>query len=97
MKSMLSLLAALLVSGAFGCAYFEPTEMERHWGDAYRDDKAQMIANPAAGELNREPVEGLDPATAENVMARHRRAESAAGTGRADPSIININTSPVSR
>jgi len=97
MRSIVTALFALALSGAFGCGYFGPTELEQHWGDAHRDNKAQMIANPAAGELHRDPVEGLDPKTGENVMGKHRRAESGSGTGQSDPSIVNINTSPVSR
>ena len=93
MKKMASawLLVALATAG-LGCSYFAPTELQKNWGEAYRDTRAATTANPAAGELNRETPEGLDPASAELMMDKHRQRESVVERERAAPSVINIGT-----
>jgi hypothetical protein len=86
-------LVAALAAGLFGCQMFGPTELDKHWGDAQRDNKTVMIAHPEAEELNTALPEGLDPATAEQVMDNHRRREAQIEQQGGAPSIINIGTS----
>jgi hypothetical protein len=85
-------LGLALAVGLAGCTGYGTPELDKHWGSAVRDNRTQMVANPAAGELNRDPVEGLDPASAENTMTKMRRQEAQAQAAPQEPSVINIST-----
>jgi hypothetical protein len=85
-------LVAALAAGLFGCQMFGPTELDKHWGDAYRDNKTVMVAHPEAEELNTAAPEGLDPASAQQAMDNHRIREAQIETQGGAPSIINIGT-----
>ena len=54
------------VAIAMGCAQ---TLLDETWGQSYRETTESMIANPDAGTTEAEPIEGLDPVTAELVIA----------------------------
>jgi hypothetical protein len=86
-------LVAALAAGLFGCQLLGPTELQKHWGDAQRENKTAMIAHPEAEELNTALPEGLDPATGEQVMINLRRRGAALERLETKgPSIINIGT-----
>ncbi len=58
------------VAIAMGCAQ---TLLEETWGQSYRETTEGMIANPDAGTTEAEPIEGLDPVTAELVIENYKQ------------------------
>ena len=60
----------LSVAVAMGCAQ---TLLEETWGQSYRETTESMIANPDAGTTEAEPIEGLDPVTAELVIENYKQ------------------------
>ena len=58
------------VAIAMGCAQ---TLLEETWGQSYRETTESMIANPDAGTTEAEPIEGLDPVTAELVIENYKQ------------------------
>ncbi len=58
------------VAIAMGCA---PTLLDETWGQSYRETTESMIANPDAGTTEAEPIEGLDPVTAELVIENYKQ------------------------
>ena len=61
-----------LLSGAIamGCAQ---TLLEETWGQSFRETTEGMVANPDAGTTEAEPIEGLDPVTAELVIENYKQ------------------------
>jgi type IV pilus biogenesis protein CpaD/CtpE len=63
-------IAALAICPIPGCGSLAFTShVEQHWGEAVQLNMGAMIANPEAGSA--EPVEGLDPETAQHVADRY--------------------------
>ncbi len=58
------------VAIAMGCAQ---TLLDKTWGQSFRETTEGMIANPDAGTTEAEPIEGLDPVTAELVIENYKR------------------------
>jgi hypothetical protein len=58
------------VAIAMGCA---PTLLDETWGLSFRETTDGMIANPEAGTTEAEPIEGLDPLTAELVVENYKQ------------------------
>ncbi len=58
------------VAIAMGCAQ---TLLDETWGQSYRETTESMIANPDAGTTEAEPIEGLDPVTAELVIENYKQ------------------------
>ena len=79
--------AALLVPLA-GC---EHSLVGRNWGGSYRDNMQAQIADPEAARANEPGVEGIDPNTAEDVMARYHRTQKA-GQRSTAPMIVNTGS-----
>lgn len=69
-RASIAALSIASIALLLGCA---KTPLEQHWGDAYRENKNAMIANPDAG--SDEPIEGLDPLTGELVVERYEREQ----------------------
>jgi hypothetical protein len=71
------LASALAILGCFAGNLHPQGEVGGHYGDATRATTAQMIADPAAAERNREAVEGLDPGSAAGVSENYKHNERA--------------------
>jgi hypothetical protein len=68
--SIIGLSACLVL----GCKSMAPdSHVDQHWGEALQLNVSAMIANPEAGSP--EPVEGLDPKTAEDVAERYYESQ----------------------
>ena len=67
--------ALLSVVIAMGCAQ---TLLEETWGQSFRETTGDMIANPDAGITEAEPLEGLDPVTAELVIENYKQKKGEA-------------------
>ena len=65
----------LSVAIAMGCAQ---TLLEETWGQTFRETTEGMIANPDAGTTEAEPIEGLDPVTAELVIENYKQKKGEA-------------------
>ena len=65
----------LSVAIAMGCAQ---TLLEETWGQVFRETTEGMIANPDAGTTEAEPIEGLDPVTAELVIENYKQKKGEA-------------------
>jgi type IV pilus biogenesis protein CpaD/CtpE len=55
------------------------SHVDQHWGEALQLNMSAMIANPEAGSS--EPVEGLDPATAQEVADRYYESQEQRSSG----------------
>jgi len=67
---MLLLAMGLLVGCSYGSA------VDRHFGEAYREDVARMVADPAASK-EIATVEGLEGTTAEGVTENYHKGQKA--------------------
>ncbi len=65
----------LSVAIAMGCAQ---TLLDETWGESFRETTEGMIANPDAGTTEAEPIEGLDPVTAELVIENYKQKKGEA-------------------
>jgi hypothetical protein len=73
----LAALGALCALGCYGGNLHPRGEVGDRYGEAKRAAAAQMVADPLAGERNREPVLGLDAQSAESVGENYRQNEQA--------------------
>jgi hypothetical protein len=62
------LMAMALLIASLGCAH--DNHSEEHMGESYRALKAQMIANPEAGDEVK-PVDGIGATTADEVTGNY--------------------------
>ena len=63
-------LSALLLAACWGCSTH--TRLDRNWGQAYSQAKAEQIRNPNAGK---EPVEGsFDGQSAANALDKYHNS-----------------------
>ena len=65
------LIGLVLLLWTTGCAH---SHSEAHMGESYHTLKAQMIANPEAGN-EVQPVEGIAATTADEVTATYHRRQ----------------------
>ncbi len=75
--SALCIAAAMLLVPLAGC---EHSLVGQNMGNAYRENMTAQIADPEAGRKNEPGPQGLDGATAEDVMSRYHRAQGGART-----------------
>ncbi|HEY5658575.1 MAG TPA: hypothetical protein VIY27_12375 [Myxococcota bacterium] len=68
----LTIAIGILSLFAAGCA----SEVSKHWGEAYQQNKAAMIANPEAGTEPDEGVVDFEGGTVETVMERYRKEQT---------------------
>jgi hypothetical protein len=59
-----------LVLAGLSAACAPHSHVDDHWGEAYRSQKEQQIANPAAGDEVK-PVEGMASTTARDVSTTY--------------------------
>jgi hypothetical protein len=71
---VVALALALTLAPAAGCMH---SNVEKHWGEAYRESFARMTDDPEAAARNaEEPAPtGLDGVSAEGTLGRHRRSQ----------------------
>ncbi len=69
-----TLLCCALLFGAAACKHPQSAVGES-FGDAYRQNRDAMIANPAAGA--QDGPEGLDPRSAEHVLENYSKGQKA--------------------
>ncbi len=76
MKSGNRVISTLVcVAAVSGLATACQTPMQRHWGEAVRENARLMIADPEAGRTASGPIEGLDPVSAELVSESYKRSQ----------------------
>jgi hypothetical protein len=64
----------LSACSVLGCETVQQdSHVDQHWGEALQLNMSAMIANPEAGSS--EPVEGLDPVTAQEVADRYYESQ----------------------
>jgi hypothetical protein len=86
-------LAAALTLGAEGCSH---SNVEKHYGEAYREMVARQTDQPEAAEANAEkPLpQGLDGQTGAGVVTGYRKSEQGpAGPELPLPMIVTDQTS----
>lgn len=90
-RTILKSLALLLtLSGVALAGCYKETGITRNWGKSTHSNFGKMVADPDAPASLDVPV-GLDPASAEGVMTKHREGEaSGQQPPQMAPSIIEI-------
>jgi hypothetical protein len=86
-----ALALALALAPAAGCMH---SNLDQHWGEAYRESIARMTDDSEAAERNAEepaPM-GLDGTTAEGVVGRHRQSQGGAAAPQLPLPMIVTNT-----
>jgi hypothetical protein len=84
----LALLLTLFPVALAGC--YKEAGITRNWGKSNHANFGKMVANPDAPASLDAPV-GLDPASAEGVMTKHRKGEASdQPPPQMAPSIIEI-------
>ncbi len=78
-----------LGAAATGCHH---SWVEERFGDAQRANVARMVENPEAEQAPSDPVEGLDPVTAEAVVDSYQREQERPRSEGAPASIIELST-----
>jgi type IV pilus biogenesis protein CpaD/CtpE len=72
---ILRLLVGMMACGCFvtgvGCA----SNVEKHFGEAYAENNAAMIADPEAGHVIDDGVSDLEGTTVEHVMETYRKGQ----------------------
>jgi hypothetical protein len=73
-KMAVALALALALAPAAGCMH---SNVDKHWGEAYRESIARMTDDSEAAARNaEEPAPtGLDGATAEGTLGRYRQSQ----------------------
>jgi hypothetical protein len=69
-----ALIGATAVFGAIcslGCA----SNTERHWGEAYAENNASMIADHEAGQAADDGISDLEGVTVEHVVEQYRKGQ----------------------
>lgn len=82
--------ALLLLLPLAGC---EHSLVARNMGNAYRENLSAQIADPEAGRSNEPGPEGIDGATAEDVMRGYRRDPGGASQRRPGPTLLSTGSS----
>ena len=82
-KSLVVMMACGCFVAAVGCA---SNNVEKHFGEAYAENNAAMIADPEAGHVADDGVSDLEGTTVETVMDTYRK-------GQRQPKSKNIPTS----
>jgi hypothetical protein len=49
--------------------------VEKHWGEAYAENNAAMIADPDAGQLQDDGISDLEGVTVENIIEQYRKGQ----------------------
>lgn len=74
-----------LALAAAGCT---TSRVAEHFGEAQRENVARMIENPEAERAPAQPVLGLDPLTAEEVVGKYEREQGRSREPSQVPSIL---------
>lgn len=92
---MLVAVAAAAVLGAAGCTH---SNVDAHWGQAYREIFARQVDDPEGAARNAgEPGPmGYDGTTAQNAMTNRRKAEAGTGGSRMPLPMIVTDTQSAS-
>jgi hypothetical protein len=92
-RTILKSLALLLtLSGVALAGCYKEAGVTRNWGKSNHSNFGKMVANPEAPASLDVPT-GLDPASAEGVMTKHRKGEtSERRPQQMAPSIIEIGS-----
>jgi hypothetical protein len=89
MVSCRTLLLPLALAALLGCTH---SRVEKHWGEAQDELVGRMVANPEAEQAQAQPLEGLDPGTAEAVVEKYEQTQRESREPSQLPSIIQIES-----
>ena len=70
-RTLVMAIAALVCICGTGCA----SNVEKHWGEAYAENNAAMIANPQAGQMEDDGITDLEGVTVEHVIEQYRKGQ----------------------
>ena len=90
-KMAIALALVLALAPAAGCMH---SNVEKHWGEAYRESIARMTDDSEAAARNaEEPAPtGLDGATAEGAVGRYRKGQGGSAAPQLPLPMIVTNT-----
>jgi hypothetical protein len=69
--ALIRAVVVMACAGAIGCA----SNVEKHWGEAYAENNAAMIADPDAGQSEDDGISDLEGVTVENVIEQYRKGQ----------------------
>jgi type IV pilus biogenesis protein CpaD/CtpE len=70
-RPLINAIAALACICSAGCA----SNVGKHWGEAYAENNAAMIANPEAGQPEDDGISDLEGVTVEHVIEQYRKGQ----------------------
>jgi type IV pilus biogenesis protein CpaD/CtpE len=70
-RALIGAIAALTCIFTIGCA----SNVEKHWGEAYAENNAAMVADPDAGQLEDDGISDLEGVTVEHVIEQYRKGQ----------------------
>lgn len=70
-RALIGAIAALACICSTGCA----SNVEKHWGEAYAENNAAMVADPDAGQAEDDGISDLEGVTVEHVIEQYRKGQ----------------------
>jgi len=72
LRTLMSVVVLVCLALVVGCA----SNVEKHFGEAYAENNAAMIADPEAGHVVDDGITDLEGTTVETVMETYRKGQS---------------------
>jgi type IV pilus biogenesis protein CpaD/CtpE len=82
--TLIRAVVVMACSCAIGCA----SNVEKHWGEAYAENNAAMIADPEAGQSEDDGVSDLEGVTVEHVIEQYRKGQQQPTSRKVPTSIL---------